>query len=69
MSITYKIGQNDFDIIFLPESPEKLSCFGWKLFFNKVIFRIICLNYEIRTCFSVGVSSPKRKDFQYSFTH
>ena len=51
-SVTYKIEQNDFDVIFLPDSPEKLSYFRCQLFGNKYILQIICLNYEIRIIFA-----------------
>lgn len=47
MSVTYEIAHNNFDVIFLPDSSEKLSCFGCKLFCNENIFQIICLDYEI----------------------
>ena len=47
MSVTYKIGLNIFDVIFLRESPEKLSYFRCKLFSNEDNFQNICLNHEI----------------------
>ena len=47
MSVTYKIEKNDFDVIFLPDSPAKLSYFKCKLFYNNDFFQIICLNYEV----------------------
>ena len=48
ISVTYKIRQHDFDVIFLRNSSEKLSSFKCKLRCNKDIFQIICLYYEIR---------------------
>ena len=36
MSITYKIGQNDFDAVFLPNNPEKYYVLGTKYFAIKI---------------------------------
>ena len=47
MSLIYKIGQNDFDAIFFPDSPER-ACFRCKLFCTLDIFQIISLDYNIR---------------------
>ena len=46
--------QNDVDFIFFPSSPEKLSYFRCKLFCNKNIFQIICLNFEFASYLSTG---------------
>ena len=44
MSVTFKIGQNDFDVVFLQYNSKKLSCFRYKLLCNKDIFQIMCLS-------------------------
>ena len=40
MSITYKIGQNDFDAVFLPNNPEKYYVLGTKYFAIKIFFKL-----------------------------
>ena len=48
MWLTYKIGQNDFDVIYVPTNLEKVSWLRCKLFYYKDIFQIVCLNHENR---------------------
>ena len=55
MPVTYKIGRNESNVIFLLYIREKLSCFQYKLFCNKDLFPIICLNYDTPVCLSVKV--------------
>ena len=38
VSLSYKIGQNDFSGNFYPDSPEKASCFRCKLFCSKELY-------------------------------
>ena len=54
MSLIYKIGKNDFNVIF-----KILSYVSSKLYCDKYIFQIICLNYEIASYFSIGTFFPK----------
>ena len=63
MSVTCKIGQNDFDAILLQDSPETLSRFRWNLFFNKDLIKTIYVNYEIcikLICWKIH-GNPKKK--------
>lgn len=40
MWLTYKIGQNDFDAVFLPNNPEKYYVLGTKYFAIKIFFKL-----------------------------
>ena len=59
MPVTYKIGQNDFDGIFLQDSPEQLSYFRCKLFCNKDIFQNIFLLMTFGSYLSIWAFFPK----------
>ena len=77
ISVTYKIGQNDFDAISFQGSPETLSHFRCNLlFFNKDVIKIIYLNYETCikiVCWNICYSNDSKlnhlKKFQHSLAH
>ena len=63
MSVAYKIGKNNFDAIFLQNSPEKLSCLVCQLVCNNDIFQIICRNYIV---FCIICVNPENQLFYMS---
>ena len=62
ISLTYKIGQTDFNVIF-----KILSYFSSKLFCDKEILQIICLNYEICIILVYWSIFSKNLNVNYNF--
>ena len=55
--VPYEIGQNDFDVIFLPNNPEKYHVLGTKSFVTKIFFKLFVKIKKFAS--SIGAFFPK----------